>query len=108
MASIKEAYKDQDITWGDGRVAKAGTRLHSMLVGDMVKDAEEKHQATLDGYTSEIKTLVDGIDGLSEDEFVEGFVVVKNGNGFDVTPVDDARKIVLKKRLVLNRKKKDE
>ena len=107
MASIKETYKDQDITWGDGRVALAGTRLHSMLVGDMVRDAEEKHQGILDGYTSSIKSHVDNIEGLADDQYVEGFIAKRNGSGFDITPVDDARKIVLKKRLVLNRKKND-
>jgi len=108
MASIRETYEKKDIPWGDGEVAIAGSRLHSMLVGKMVRDAEEKHQSTLDGYSTSIKTHIDSIEGLADDEYVEGFIAKRNGSGFEITPVDDARKIVLKKRLVLNRKKKEE
>tara|TARA_B100000029_G_scaffold232465_1_gene229831 strand:- start:6581 stop:6934 length:354 start_codon:yes stop_codon:yes gene_type:complete len=105
MPSIKESFKDQDIPFGEGRVAKAGTRLHSMLVGDMVREAEEAQSEKEKSYTLSLATALTSIEGLSEDEFVEGFVIRKLDSGdFTVDAVDDQRKIVLKKRIVIRNK----
>ena len=99
MPSFKDTLLEQDIPFGDNQVAKAGTPIHNALVKIMVKEAEAKHAETLGGYSSSVKNFIDGIEGLADDEFVEAFVAVKNGNGFDVTPVDNKDKIVVKSRL---------
>ena len=99
MASIKEQYKNVDIAMDNGLTATAGSSLHRVIVNMMTKEAEAKQQEKVDGYTASLKSHVDQIEGLSDDSIVEAFVLVKNGDGFEVTAVDNAKKIVVKKYL---------
>ena len=99
MASIKEQYKNLDITMDNGLTATAGSSLHKVIVNIMTKEAEAKQQVKTDSYTASLKSYVNQIEGLDDDQFVEAFVLVKNGDGFEVTAVDNAKKIVVKKYL---------
>ena len=102
MPSIKDSYKDQDISFGqEGQeiVVKAGTRHHSSLVNLMIEDEEVKQAQITGTYIAQLQTSLEKISGLQEDKYVEAFVITKSDEGFDIQAVDDARKVSIKKYL---------
>lgn len=103
---IKEQFANQDIPWGEGKVAKAGTRLHSLLVGDMIRDEASKHDAEMETVVANVKSAIDAIENLFDNPYVEAVVAKKNGEGFDIELVDNALKVKVKTRLGKNTKEK--
>ena len=100
MVAIKDLYKNKDIPFGDGKVAKAGTRLHSLMVGDMVRELEAKKAEEWEQHQANILSAVSNLAELIADETVEGVVLKKNNDGeFEVELVDNIRKIVVKSRV---------
>ena len=99
MVAIKDLYKNKDIPFGDGKVAKAGTRLHSLMVGDMVRELEAKKAEEWEQHHGDVLSAVSILADLIADETVEGVVLKKNNDGeFEVELVDNIRKSVVNSR----------
>ncbi len=103
---IREKFANQDIPFADGKIAKAGTRLHSLLVGDMIRDEASKHDAEMQTVMANVKSAIDAIENLFDNPYVEAVVAKKNGEGFDIELVDNALKVNVKTRLGKNTKEK--
>tara|TARA_B100001013_G_scaffold311975_1_gene217401 strand:+ start:109 stop:444 length:336 start_codon:yes stop_codon:yes gene_type:complete len=99
MVAIKDLLKDKDIPFGDGKIAKAGTRLHSLMVGDMVRELEAKQDEEWEEYQRDIASAINTMTDLIADETVEAVVLKKKDDEFTVELVDNVRKIVIKSRV---------
>ena len=97
---IRDAYANQDIPFGNGNVAKVGSRQHSMLMNVMTEELETEQEEVQSGYIAQLHTCLTGLLGLAENDFVEAFVITKSSTddtGYEIQTIDDARRISVAK-----------
>jgi len=97
---IRDAYAETDIPFGNGNVAKVGTKQHSMLMHVMTEELEEEQEEIQDGYIAQLHTCLTGLLGLAENDFVEAFVITKSDtdeSGYSIQSIDDANRITVVK-----------
>mgnify|MGYP003661648483 CR=1 FL=1 len=90
MVDFKELHKDQDIPYGgNGNVAKAGTPMHKAMLKAMELEHKEEVVKNHKKYIAQITTHMENLEGFSEDDYTEAFIIRKTIDGITVEAFSD-------------------